>query len=190
MRRAVFLDRDGVLNAAILDGNGRPRPPASPEEFIIPPCVPGACAKLRAAGFLLVCVTNQPDLARGRAVRTFVDWANREVENACGLQAVLVCPHDDGNNCDCRKPKPGLIHRAARTFGIDLAQSFMIGDRYRDIEAGQAAGLRTVMLDYGYPERPPMQPPDFACKAFDDAAAWILDRAVHSAFAVSEGILQ
>lgn len=177
MRSAVFLDRDGVLNAALLDEKGLPIPPRLLSEFCIPPDVPGACAELRAAGFALICVTNQPDIARGSADRAFIDWVNGQVKVTCGLDDVFICPHDDNDRCNCRKPKPGLILQGAEAFNVDLSQSFMVGDRYRDIEAGKAAGLSTVLLDFGYPERTPAQPPDFVTTTFAEAAAWILFQA-------------
>lgn len=174
MRPAVFLDRDGVLNVALLDQKGLPVPPRLPAEFSIPLDVPRGCAALRAAGFALICVTNQPDIARGTADGSFVEWVNSKVSARCGLHGVFVCPHDDIDGCNCRKPKPGLILQGARAFDVDLAQSFIVGDRYRDIEAGRAAGLRTVLLDFGYPERAPASPPDFVTTTFAEATAWIL----------------
>jgi D-glycero-D-manno-heptose 1,7-bisphosphate phosphatase len=179
MTRAVFLDRDGVLNAAILDARGRPLPPRSAAEFSILPGVREGCAALRAAGFRLICITNQPDIARGTADIAFVDRVNAEVAEACGLDALYVCPHDDADDCNCRKPKPGMLLRGRREFGIDLAASFMVGDRFRDVEAGQAAGVRTVFIDYAYPEPRPARPADFSCGALGEAVAWILQ--VHEA---------
>jgi D-glycero-D-manno-heptose 1,7-bisphosphate phosphatase len=184
-RAAVFLDRDGVLNAAILDPAGRPLPPRSRGEFRIPDDVPQACAALKAAGFAIICITNQPDIARGSADVDFVEWVNGEVQRVCDLDALYVCPHDDADGCDCRKPKPGMIHRGEREFGIDLVHSFMVGDRYRDIEAGQAAGVRTVFLDFSYPERSPMRPADFTTDSFTAAVAWILRTAGPESNAVS-----
>lgn len=174
MRSAVFLDRDGVLNKAIVSEEGLPLPPRLPAEFEIPTGVPEACSMLRKAGLLLICVTNQPDIARGTADLDLVHWVNTQVRHMCGLEDVLVCPHDDSDHCDCRKPKPGLIFRGARSFNVDLAKSFMIGDRYRDVEAGKAAGLRTVLIDYGYPERAPQQAPDFVASSFVEAVDWIM----------------
>lgn len=174
MRSAVFLDRDGVLNKAILSEKGLPLPPRVPSEFEIQAGVPQACSMLRKAGLVLICVTNQPDIARGTADLDFVRWVNAQVKQACDLEDVFVCPHDDSDHCDCRKPKPGLIFQGARTFNVDLAKSFMIGDRYRDIEAGKAAGLRTALIDYGYPERAPQQAPDFVASSFLDAANWVM----------------
>jgi D-glycero-D-manno-heptose 1,7-bisphosphate phosphatase len=174
MRPAVFLDRDGVLNATLFNDRGLPIPPRSESELRIPDEVPVACAELRAAGFALICVTNQPDIARGTVERSVVDGINDRVSVACGLDAVFVCPHDDSDGCDCRKPRPGLIFDGATTLNIDMPESFLVGDRYRDIEAGKAAGLRSVLLDFGYPERAPRCPPDFRAKTLMEAAEWIL----------------
>lgn len=158
-RRAIFLDRDGVLNASIRDEKGRPLPPRSAAELIILPGVPEACSALRQAGFLLIGCTNQPDIARGTTSREFVDWVNAQVLAAAGLDEMRVCPHDDADGCHCRKPLPGMLTDAAAAHGIDLEMSWMVGDRFRDIEAGQAAGCRTLFIDYSYPERPPLTPP-------------------------------
>jgi D-glycero-D-manno-heptose 1,7-bisphosphate phosphatase len=174
MLPAVFLDRDGVLNSSLLDSRGLPIPPRRPDEFCIPDDVPLNCARLRLAGFALICITNQPDIARGLANPNFINWVNDQVQNACDLECVLTCPHDDRDNCHCRKPKPGLIYQGAAALNIDLARSFVVGDRYRDIEAGQAAGVRTVLLDYGYPERAPREPPDFVARNFAEATTWLL----------------
>ncbi len=159
MRRAIFLDRDGVLNAAIPDERGHPLPPRIAAELRILPGVPEACAALRAAGFLLIGCTNQPDIARGTTSRAFVDWVNARIVTACGLDEMRLCPHDDADGCHCRKPRPGMLADAAALHGIDLGASWMVGDRYRDMEAGQAAGCRTLLIDRGYPERPPALPP-------------------------------
>lgn len=158
-RRAIFLDRDGVLNASIRDAKGRPLPPRSEAELSILPGVPEACAALRQAGFLLIGCTNQPDIARGTTPRAFIDWVNDRVIEAAGLDEMRVCPHDDVDACHCRKPLPGMLTDAAAAHGIDLATSWMVGDRFRDVEAGQAAGCHTLFIDYGYPERPPARPP-------------------------------
>jgi D-glycero-D-manno-heptose 1,7-bisphosphate phosphatase len=154
MRRAVFLDRDGVLNVApVVDG--LPTSPATVADMQVVPGVEEACARLKAAGFLLVVVTNQPDIARRKTTAEIVDGINAALMGPLGLDAVYVCPHDDRDGCDCRKPKPGLLLAASRDWNVDLAGSYMVGDRRRDIEAGQAAGCRTVFIDYGYREHPP-----------------------------------
>jgi len=153
----VFLDRDGVLNAAVVRG-GRPYPPASVAELTLLPGVRDACRVLKAAGFLLIGVTNQPDIARGSTPAETVAAINNALQAELDIDEFGVCPHDDADGCDCRKPKPGLLLRAAARFDIDLSGSFMVGDRWRDIEAGRRAGCRTVFIDYGYDERRPDSP--------------------------------
>lgn len=153
-RRALFLDPDGVLNVAP-QVDGLPTSPATVAAMEIIPGVEEACARLKAAGFLLVMVTNQPDIANAKTTRSKVDAINRALQARLGLDAIYVCPHNDRDNCECRKPKPGLLLTAARRWNIDLAASYMIGDRWRDVEAGRAAGCRTVFVDHGYRERRP-----------------------------------
>ena len=119
---------------------------------MIRPGVRAACTSLRNFGVLLLVVTNQPDIARGTATRDEVDAINQHLTAELGLDAVLVCPHDDADGCDCRKPKPGLLLRAAEQFGVDLGRSVMVGDRDRDIEAGRRAGVTTVWVRSDYPE--------------------------------------
>lgn len=153
-RRAVFLDRDGVLNEAIVR-NGRPYSPAGVADLRILPGVHEACARLRQAGFLLIAVTNQPDIARKKAAPKDVEAINRVLAEDLALDDVRVCPHDDLDGCECRKPKPGLLLDAAKRWNVDLRTSVMVGDRARDIEAGRAAGCRTVFVDHGYNEPRP-----------------------------------
>jgi len=173
-RRAVFLDRDGVLNRAIVRG-GRPFPPASVEELEILPEARRACAMLRGAGFLLIGVTNQPDIARGTQTLEAVERLNHQIEREFGLDALRFCPHDDHDHCSCRKPSPGLLLDEAHARGIDLAASFMVGDRWRDIEAGQRAGCRSIFIDRGYNELPSTGH-DFAAPDLEAAAEWILSQ--------------
>lgn len=175
MRRAVFLDRDGVLNAALRDAGGGPIPPRRPEELAILPGVPEACARLRAAGFLLIGCTNQPDIARGITPREFVDWVNHHVARAAGLDEMRLCPHDDADDCHCRKPRPGMLTDAAAAHGIDLSRSWMVGDRWRDVAAGQAAGCRTILVDRGHPEPMAARPPDAVAADLPQAAAIIME---------------
>jgi D-glycero-D-manno-heptose 1,7-bisphosphate phosphatase len=156
-RPAVFLDRDGVLTEAIVT-DGVPRPADSGAGLRLRPGVEATCRRLRAAGLLLVCITNQPDIARGKISRASVESANADLQARLGLDAVIVCPHDDADLCDCRKPLPGMLLRAADDFGIDLARSVMVGDRWRDIEAGRKAGCTTIFIDNQYDERHPERP--------------------------------
>jgi len=169
---AVFLDRDGVLNRAVVR-DGRPYPPRTVGELEILPGVREACAALRSAGLRLIAVTNQPDVGRGERSRDVVDEINRAVLSTLQLDDVRVCPHDDGDRCLCRKPAPGLIIDAARDWGIDLATSVMVGDRWRDVESGKRAGCKTVFIDRGYVERRP-DSPDLTVASLPDAVSWIL----------------
>lgn len=172
IHRAVFLDRDGVLNRSIIR-NGKPYPPASLEEFEILPGVLDALSQMKEAGFLLICVTNQPDVARGRQQREIVESIHSAMIEMLPLDDILACYHDDADGCQCRKPQPGLLIEAANRHSIDLEASVMVGDRWRDIEAGQNAGCRTVLLDYGYKERSPKAPPDLKVCSLHEAVEWI-----------------
>src|SRR3990172_4574930 len=170
-RRGVFLDRDGVINRAIVR-NGRPHPPSNLSELEILPGVPEALASLRAEGFRLVVVTNQPDVARGTQTREAVEGLHAALRKRLPLDEFRICYHDDADRCACRKPAPGLLLQAAHELELDLASCFMVGDRWRDIEAGQRAGCATVFIDYGYAER---QPESFRVKvtSLAEASEWI-----------------
>ena len=174
MRRAVFLDRDGVINRA-LEREAKPFPPRNPTEFEILPEVPSACAKLKQAGFLLVVVTNQPDVGRGTLQQETVETIHAEMCRRLPIDRVEVCYHpgQSASDCDCRKPKPGMLLRSARELGIDLAQSWMVGDRWRDIDCGHAAGCRTIFINRGYAEEL-RQKPDFSAGNLAEAADIIL----------------
>jgi D-glycero-D-manno-heptose 1,7-bisphosphate phosphatase len=171
---AVFLDRDGVLNRAILE-KGHAHPPATLDEVEILPGVPEALQALKARGYWLIVVTNQPDVARGRQSRAVVEDINALLQESLPLDQILVCYHDDADGCECRKPRPGLLLRAAEQHGIDLARSYMVGDRWRDIEAGQRAGCKTILIDYGYSE-PATAQPDHVAKSLSLAVEWILQQ--------------
>jgi len=171
-RRAVFFDRDGVLDRAkVIDG--KPYPPQSLAEAELMPDALDACRAFAGAGALLICVTNQPDVARGTQSVENVEAINAWLMETLGLDACRVCWHDDVEGCLCRKPKPGLLLQAAEAYDVDLAASIMIGDRWRDIEAGQRAGCHTVFLDYHYAERQP-DAPDFVFSSLAEAVAPVL----------------
>jgi D-glycero-D-manno-heptose 1,7-bisphosphate phosphatase len=171
-RRAVFFDRDGVLNEAVVR-DGRPYPPSSVAEVRVMPGAADALARLARAGFLLIGVTNQPDIARGRQRRDVVDAINAAIRTALPLDDLRMCPHDTPDGCACRKPKPGMLVDAAAEHGIDLAASVMVGDRWTDIEAGRRAGCRTVLIGDGYGE-PSAGPADAHVALIGAAASWIL----------------
>ena len=172
MRRAVFLDRDGVINRAEVR-SGKPYPPISLAAMEILPGVPEALRALHATGWLLIVVTNQPDVARGTAKRADVEAINRHLQETLPIDEFRTCYHDAGDGCNCRKPLPGSLLAAAGAHGIDLQRSFMVGDRWRDVEAGARAGCKTVFIDYGYAEKQP-QSFDFKVLSLREAADIIL----------------
>lgn len=159
MRRAVFLDRDGVINRALVR-DGVPHPPADLTELEVLPGVSQALELLAARGFLLLVVTNQPDVARGTQTREVVEAINQHLKQRLPLDEVFVCYHDNADECTCRKPKPGLILQAAQEYDIDLRCSFLVGDRWSDVVAGQSAGCRTFLLDAPYNQRQRCTPDD------------------------------
>jgi D-glycero-D-manno-heptose 1,7-bisphosphate phosphatase len=171
-RPAVFLDRDGVLNRALVRG-GKPHPPANASELEILPGVAEACRALRDAGFVRIVVTNQPDVSRGACSREAVEAINCSLREQIDVDDIRVCYHSDEDGCACRKPLPGLLLDAARSWDVDLSESFVVGDRWRDIEAGRAAGCRTILIDYAYAE-PLRSEPDWRASSLSEAAEWIL----------------
>ena len=176
MKRAVFLDRDGVINRAI-ERDGKPFAPTSYAEFEIYPEVFGACTKLKAAGFLLIVATNQPDVGRGTMKQALVESIHAEMCRELPIDRVEVC-YDSGYGAvesEFRKPKPGMLLHAAGELGIDLAQSWMVGDRWRDIDCGHAAGCKTIFIDRGYVEEL-KQKPDFSARNLGEAADIILSQ--------------
>lgn len=171
-RPAVFLDRDGVLNEAFVR-SGIPVPPKHLEEFRLLPGVQVACQTLTEAGFALVVITNQPDIARGTQTRAMVDAMNGRLrELVPDIAEVVVCPHDDADGCVCRKPQPGMILDAARRLALDLTRSVAVGDRWRDIEAARRAGVHSVYIDCHYDERKPADP-DIRASSLLDAVPFI-----------------
>lgn len=154
-RQAVFLDRDGVINRSVVR-NGKPFPPENLAAMELIPGVPEAMQLLTNQGFLLIVVTNQPDVAKGITARDTVEEINGYLKNCLPIDEIFTCYHDDQANCDCRKPAPGSLLSAAQKHHIDLEKSYMIGDRWRDIEAGERAGCRTIFIDYGYDEKQPI----------------------------------
>jgi len=148
-RPAVFLDRDGVLIDTYVR-DGVPHPPNQLAEMEVLPGVAEALTRLRQAGFALIIVTNQPDVARGTQRREVVEAMNGQLLRDLPLDGAFVCYHDNANGCGCRKPKAGLILQAAEEHGLNLAASYMVGDRWSDVAAGAAAGCRTVLVDRPY----------------------------------------
>jgi D-glycero-D-manno-heptose 1,7-bisphosphate phosphatase len=173
VNKAIFFDRDGVLNHAIIK-NGKPYPPRSLAELRIPDDAFTALQQLKSADFLLIGATNQPDVARGVTARTLVEEINHALMTQLPLDEIRVCYHDDADQCFCRKPLPGLLVDAAQQYRIDLKNSVMIGDRWKDIEAGHLAGCKTIWLECNYQEKKPSPPADFTAASLLEAAQWIL----------------
>src|SRR5688572_25437688 len=148
---AVFLDRDGIINRAIVR-DGKPFPPDRPEEFELLPGSIVSLPQLVEHGYVLIGITNQPDVSRGTQSREMVESFNTLIQSELPVREIFVCYHDNADHCDCRKPKPGLILQAARKYNLDLSRSWMVGDRWKDIAAGQALGLKTIFVDYHYTE--------------------------------------
>lgn len=157
---AVFLDRDGVLNRVVIH-DGKPTPPARLADVEI---ISGAITSLKRiadSGYVLFGITNQPDVARGTQSREVVESINALIQSRLPIREIFVCYHDDNDKCDCRKPKPGLIFQAVQKYQLDLSLSWMVGDRWKDIVAGKAAGLKTIFIDYHYTETNKAVPADF-----------------------------
>lgn len=169
---AVFLDRDGVLNRAIVR-QGKPHPPANLAELEILPGVAEGLSLLKASGYLLIVVTNQPDVARGVTPKSMVEAIHHELAQRLPIDEFRTCYHDSEDGCLCRKPSPGALLTAAAEYGLDLSKSYMVGDRWRDIEAGQRAGCKTIFIDYGYDEKKP-EGADYLAASLRDAATFIL----------------
>jgi D-glycero-D-manno-heptose 1,7-bisphosphate phosphatase len=130
---------------------------------------------VKDAGFLVIVVTNQPDVPSGITPRSTVDAMHAELRRRLPLDDIRVCFHTDADNCACRKPKPGLLLAASRDCDIDLGSSYLVGDRWRDIDAGRAAGCFTVLVDHGLAEDKPTRP-DKRVSTLGQAVAIILDR--------------
>lgn len=172
--RALFLDRDGVLNANLVR-EGRPFAPRTMAEFQLLPGVGGAIRRAKEHGFLTIVVTNQPDVRSGITPQSTLDAMHAELRRLLPLDAIKVCLHVDADGCACRKPKPGMIFEAAADYDIDLTASYLVGDRWRDIEAGKTAGCFTILVDHGLPPERPVHP-DKTVSSLAEAVSFILDR--------------
>lgn len=174
-RFIAFLDRDGtVIDTDVREG--LPVAIQGSDRVALLPGAEAACARLRNAGYLLVLVTNQPDVARGLASRSEIEALNNRLLDTLGLDLALTCFHDDVDSCDCRKPAPGLLLAGAEAFNVRLDRdSVMIGDRWRDVGAGHAAGVSTVFIDRKYAESV-RTAPDYRAESISDAADWVLNR--------------
>jgi D-glycero-D-manno-heptose 1,7-bisphosphate phosphatase len=174
LKRAVFLDRDGVINRAVVQ-DGKPFPPRSVAEVEVLPDAKDALLRLRDAGYVLIVVTNQPDVARGTQTQDQVEQINARLAAELAIDEFMVCYHDDVAGCACRKPNPGGLLEAAERHEVDLNRSYIVGDRWRDVEAGQRAGCTPFFIDYGYSEREP-EPPFLRVRSLAEAAEQIVTK--------------
>jgi D-glycero-D-manno-heptose 1,7-bisphosphate phosphatase len=172
--RAVFLDRDGVINANV-ERDGRPVAPTSLDQFRLLPGVEDAVRRLKSAGFLVIVITNQPDVATGRTPLAVIESMHDQVRTRLPVDEIKACFHVDADGCTCRKPKPGMILQAADAHAIDLPRSYVVGDRWRDVEAGRVAGCSTILVDYSYEQDGPCRP-DKVVRSLPDAVNYILSR--------------
>lgn len=174
-RQAVFLDRDGTINRNEVR-DGKPYAPTRLEDFEILPGVAEAITRFREAGYLVIVVTNQPDLTTGKVPAAIIHAMHAQVRKALGVDDILVCPHTEAQKCGCRKPKPGLILEAVAKWRIDPTRSVMVGDRWRDIAAGKAAGCITVLVGEGYAAEPMAENPDLVGRSLGEIAGQLLAR--------------
>ena len=157
MKKAVFLDRDGVINKAFIK-NGLPESPNSLSELEILPGVKESISRLKKLNFICLVVTNQPDVQRGKIKKNTIIKMNNFLKKKIELDDIFVCYHDDQDKCNCRKPKPGLLLQAKKKWNVDFKKSFIVGDRWRDIQAGKKVGCKTIFLDYKYKDIKPKNP--------------------------------
>jgi transaldolase len=185
-RPAVFLDRDGVLNESFVR-DGVSFPPSAVEQFRLLPGVVEGVRLLESLGYLRIIVTNQPDVARGTQTQEMLDKIHEKMQREISVDGIYVCTHDTPDKCDCRKPLPGLLIRAARDYNVDLSRSFMIGDRWSDVAAGAAAGCRTFLIPRSYSKAERCQP-DFTVDSVLEAAQRIANMPQHTQSASSSTI--
>lgn len=175
-RRAAFLDRDGVINRALIR-DLKPYSPRRLEDFRVLPGVPQAVGRLKQAGLLIIVVTNQPDIGNGFVTDSVMAEMHDRLRAQVPVDDIRMCPHSQTAGCDCRKPKTGMLLAAAADYGIDLKASFMVGDRFSDMLAGAAAGCYTVFVRRGYAEsRNRRVPADSTVRSLPEAARLILSR--------------
>jgi len=170
-RKAIFLDRDGVLNKAIVR-NRKPYPPSTIDELEILEGVYEGIQLLKHSGYKLIVITNQPDVARGLTTIEKVNEINNRIIQLLNVDEIICCFHDDSENCECRKPKPGMILEAVKKWEIDLSVSYLIGDRWRDIQTAKNIGLSSILIKYDYDEKKINA--NFECNNLEEAANFIL----------------
>ena len=172
-KKAVFLDRDGVINRAIIIG-GKPYSPMRFQDFQLIETAESCVNRLKSAGYFVAIVTNQPEVSRGNMRLDELDKIHNFLTETLSIDEIKVCPHDDVDQCTCRKPKPGMLLSASMDHELNLASSFMVGDRWKDIAAGNAAGCKTIWLNNEYLERQP-ENMHYSANCLEDAVDIILE---------------
>jgi D-glycero-D-manno-heptose 1,7-bisphosphate phosphatase len=172
-RKAVFLDRDGVIVVPEFR-DGRSFAPVRLQDYRFYPEASAALSRLKSAGYLLIVVTNQPEVGRGLIPEEVLAEMHRRLLASLPIDFVKVCRHTAEDRCSCRKPKPGMLLESANELGISLPDSYMVGDRATDVEAGHAAGCRTVFIDLGYTGEAKPDSASFRVSSIDHAADVIL----------------
>ena len=152
MKRAIFLDRDGVLNKTVIKEK-KITSPLNLDELKIVPEAKETLETFKKYGYLLIMVTNQPDIAKNKNTKKNVEEINNFLKNLLNIDDIFVCYHDDKDFCNCRKPKSGMLIEASKKHNIDLSKSFIIGDRWKDVEAGKNVGCKTIFIDFKYKEK-------------------------------------
>lgn len=182
-KRGVFLDRDGVINEVVFR-DGKPASPRSVSEFRFCEGVADALQRLSRAGLRLFVVSNQPDVVRGLLAPAVLEEINKTILDQLPVERILVCPHDDVDGCPCRKPKPGMLYEVAGSSGLDLSRCFLIGDSWRDVQAGRAAGCTTILLKRPYNAGAIA---DYVFEKLSEAVDFILGEIAH---ADSDGVVR
>ena len=171
MKRAVFIDRDGVINKTDIR-NGLPYAPTAFNDLEILPGVKESIIKLKKLNFICIVATNQPDVLRRKVKMEEVIKMHDYIKKEIDVDDILTCFHDDSDKCKCRKPKPGLLLDGSRKWNINLKESYMIGDRWKDISAGVSAGCKTIFINNKYKELTP-QNPNYVTDSLIKAAQFI-----------------
>jgi len=149
--KAVFLDRDGIINHVVYHkGINKPSSPWNIKEFRLIKGIEKPLEEISKMGFLIFIVSNQPDISRGNIKKGVNDEINRKILGKFPIKEIKICPHDDKDNCNCRKPKPGMITELSKKWNIDLKKSFLIGDSWKDIKAAENAGVKSILIIRDY----------------------------------------
>tara|TARA_Y100000996_G_C22342075_1_gene569100 strand:+ start:206 stop:739 length:534 start_codon:yes stop_codon:yes gene_type:complete len=155
--KAFFFDRDGILNKVILKKN-KPYSPRYPKQVVKNYEILKLIKLLKKKKFKKIIITNQPDIKTGKLTKHSLRTINNDIKLFFSIDDIFVCTHNKFDKCHCRKPKIGMIKLAEKKWNLDLKKSYLIGDRWKDIDAGNKAGCKTIYIDYNYDEKKPKKP--------------------------------